>query len=159
MGKYPVEAVEMLAKIAAEVEPHRRTLSVRDLYRGIDIGGRMKTAHLISIAVEASLEYADPVAVFAPTHTGATARSLSLFRLPQWIIGISSSAAACQGLVFSSGVYPVFTEERPKDYTAFVRAWIKENAIPGDMAVLTEGPSSKYPETNHKMEIIDLRGK
>lgn len=24
------------------------------------------------------------------------------------------------------------------------------------LAILTEGPSAKYPETNHRMEIIDL---
>jgi pyruvate kinase len=157
MGKYPVDAVEMLAKIAAEIEPQRRQLSVRDLYQGMDIRSHLKHSHLIAIAVEASLEYADPAAVFVPTHTGATARSLSLFRLSEWIIGISSNAATCQGLVFSSGVYPVFNEDHPKDFTPFVRAWIKENGIPGDIAVLTEGPSSKHPEANHRMEIIDLR--
>jgi pyruvate kinase len=123
----------------------------------MDIRSHLKHSHLIAIAVEASLEYADPAAVFVPTHTGATARSLSLFRLSEWIIGISSNAATCQGLVFSSGVYPVFNEDHPKDFTPFVRAWIKENGIPGDIAVLTEGPSSKHPEANHRMEIIDLR--
>ena len=159
MGKYPVDAVEMLVKIAVEVEPHRRQLSVRDLYQGIDISSRIKKAHLVAIAVEASLEYSDPAAVFVPTHSGATARSLSMFRLPEWIVGISSSTATCQGLVFSSGVYPVFNDEHPKDYTPFVRKWIKENGIPGDIAVLTEGPSPRHPDTNHKMEIIDLKHK
>ncbi len=28
--------------------------------------------------------------------------------------------------------------------------------IVGDIAVLTEGPSSKHPEANHRMEIIEL---
>ena len=86
----------------------------------------------------------------------SAARSLSLFRLPAWIIGISSSETTCQGLVFSSGVYPVFNEDHPKDYTPFVRIWIKEHEIQGDIAVLTEGPSSKQPEANHRMEIIEL---
>ncbi|MGW8272599.1 MAG: pyruvate kinase [Thermodesulfovibrionales bacterium] len=157
MGKYPVDAVQMLAKIAAEVEPHRRPVTVRDLYQGIELKGRLKLAHLIAIAVEASLEYASPAAVFAPTHSGATARSLSLFRLPVWVIGLSSSAATCQGLVFSSGIYPVLKEDHPKDYTPFVRAWLREHGVPGDIAVLTEGPSTKHPATNHKMEIIDLK--
>jgi pyruvate kinase len=157
MGKYPVDAVEMLAKIAAEVEPQRRSVTVRELYQGIDIRSKLKPAHLIAIAVEASLEYASPAAVFVPTHSGATARSLSLFRLPVWIIGISSVEATCQSLVFSSGVYPVFNDEHPKDYTPFVRAWVREQEIPGDIAVLTEGPSSKHPGANHRMEIIELR--
>ena len=157
MGKYPVDAVGMLAKIAAEVESKRRPISVREMYQAGESKNRLKPAHLISIAVEASLEYACPAAIFAPTHSGATARSLSSFRLPVWIVGISSSEAACQGLVFSSGVYPVLNLDHPKDYSPFVRAWVEEHGLHGDVAVLTEGPSSKHPETNNRMEIIDLK--
>jgi pyruvate kinase len=156
MGKFPVDAVEMLAKIAAQVEPKRRTLSVRDLYQGIDIRSRLKPFHLIAIAVEASLEYSSPAAVFVPTRSGATARSLALFRLPVWIIGISSNESTCQGLAFSSGVYPVLHEDHPEDFTPFVRKWIREHDMQGDLAVLTEGPSTKHPDTNNRMEIIAL---
>ncbi len=156
MGKYPVDAVDMLAKIAAQVEPHRRMVSVKDLYEGIDIRGRIRPAHLVAIAVEAILEYASPAAVFTPTHSGATARSLCLFRLPVWIIGISSSQRTCQGLIFSSGVYPVFNEDHPKDFTPFVRAWLKQYGLQGDIALLTEGPSTKHPDTNNRMEIINV---
>ena len=157
MGKYPVDAVRMLAKIAAEVEPKRRMTSILDMYQDMDIKNRLKLEHLIAIAVESSLQYASPAAVFAPTHSGATARSLSFFRLPVWIVGISSSEATCQGLVFSSGVYPVLRQDHPKDYSSFVRAWVEEHGLQGEISVLTEGPSSKHPEVNNRMEIIDLR--
>jgi pyruvate kinase len=158
MGKYPVDAVGMLAKIAAEVEPQRRTVSVHDLYQGIEIRSRIKPAHLIAIAVEASMEYASPAAVFAPTHTGTTARSLAFFRMPAWIVAISSFEQTCQNLVFSSGVYPVCAEH-PEDWDAYVRKWIQDHELAGDIAILTEGPSSKHPETNNRMEIINLRRK
>ena len=157
MGRYPVDAVEMLAKIATQIESSRRMISVRDIYQGIDISRKIKPAHLIAIAVEASLEHASPAAVFVPTHSGATARSLSLFRLPVWIIGISSNEATCQGLVFSSGVYPVYNEDHPADYSPFARQWLAAHEIAGDIAVLTEGPSSQHPGTNHRMEIIELK--
>lgn len=157
MGKYPVDAVEMLAKIAAEVEPQRGTVSVRELYQGIDIRSRIKPAHLIAIAVEASLEYASPAAVFAPTHSGTTARRLSFFRMPVWIVAVSSFEQTCQNLAFSSGVYPVCEPEHPEDWEAYVRQWIGSHEMTGDIAILTEGPSSKHPEANNRMEIIDLR--
>jgi len=57
----------MLARIAAQVESQRRMISVRELYQGIDLRSRLKPAHLIAIAVEASLEHASPAAVFTPT--------------------------------------------------------------------------------------------
>ncbi len=159
MGKYPVDAVGMLAKIAAEVDPHRRPVTVRDLYQGIDIRSRLKLEHLITIAVEASLEYACPAAVFAPTHGGATARSLSLFRLPVWTIAVSSLEQTCQNLVFSYGIYPVHEPDHPDDWNAYIQEWIKSHSVTGDIAILTEGPSSKHPEANNRMEIIDLRRK
>jgi len=157
MGKYPVDAVEMLAKIAAEVEPQRRTVSVHELYQGIDIRSRLKLAHLIAIAVEASLEYTTPAAVFAPTHSGTTARNLSLFRLPAWIVAVSSFERTCQDLVFSYGVHPVFEKDHPEDWNTYIQKWLKSHELTGNLAILTEGPSSKHPDANHRMEIIDLR--
>ena len=157
MGKYPVEAVEMLVKIAEAIEPRRRPVTVRDLYQGTDIMSRIGAAHLIAMAVEASLGYGSPAAVFAPTHSGATPRNLSLFRLPVWIIGISSTESICRELVFSSGVHPVFKEDHPKDYTPFVRTWLREHEIQGNIAVFTEEPSPEHPEKNHRMEIIELK--
>ncbi len=156
MGKYPVEAVAMLAKIASEVEPKRRQITVDDLYQGIDIRSRLKLEHLIAIAVEASLKYASPAAVFTPTHGGRTARSLSLFRLPVWIVAVSSNAQTCQNLVFSSGVYPVYEPDHPDDWNAFIKKRLEIFELTGDLAILTEGPSSKYPKANNRMEIINL---
>jgi len=159
MGKYPVDAVEMLARIAAQVEPKRRRVTVGDLYEGIDISSRIKPAHLIAIAVEASLEYLSPAAVFTPTHSGTTARSLSLFRMPVWIVAVSSLDQTCQNLVFSSGVHPVCEPDHPDAWNTYVRRWVGSHQVKGDIAILTEGPSSKHPDANHRMEIIDLRDK
>jgi pyruvate kinase len=156
MGKFPVDAVEMLVKIAAAVEPKRRQVAVDELYQGIDIKGRLKPEHLIAIAVEASLKFASPAAVFTPTHGGTTARSLSLFRLPVWTVAVSSQEQTCQNLVFSSGVYPVYEPEHPEDWNTFIRKWIATFKLTGDMAILTEGPSSKNPNANNRMEFIKL---
>ena len=82
MGNYPVEAVAMLARIAAVVEPTRRHVSVKEMYAGLDLRGRIRPQHLIAVSVEASLEYLSPAAVFVHTRTGATARRLAAFHLP-----------------------------------------------------------------------------
>ncbi len=157
MGRYPVDAVTMLAKIAASVEPHKQRVTVRGLFEGMELKGRLKPAHLIAVAVEASIEYASPVAVFVPTHGGGTARSLALFRLPVWVAAVSSRESTCQGLAFSYGVFPVFEPEHPEDWDAFVRRWVGMYRVSGDMAIVTEGPSAKHPGMHNRMEIIDLR--
>jgi len=157
MGKYPVDAVAMLAKIAAATEPRRPPIAVKELYRGIDLTGRIRPEHLIAIGVEACLEYVSPAAVFVPTRGGATARSIARFRFPVWTIAVSSQIATCQGLQFSSGVYSMHEPEHPEDWRAYIKGWLQDHGVDGDLAILTEGPSTKYPELNNRMEIIDLR--
>jgi len=147
----------MLAKIAASVEARRLTIAVEELYRGIDIAGKLRPEHLIAIGVEACLGYESPAAVFVPTHGGATARSIARFRFPVWTIAVSSQMATCQALQFSSGVYPVHELEHPEQWKDFVKRWLSELGLAGKFAVLTEGPSTKHPETNNRMEIIDLQ--
>ncbi len=156
MGKYPVDAVSMLAKIAAAVEPHRPATSVREMFRGVDLTGRVRPAHLIAVSVEASLEYLLPAAVFVPTHSGATARRISGFLLPVWIIAVSSQEATCQALQFSRGVHTVHEPDHPDDWNTYVKERLKEYGLQGNFAILTEGPSLKRPEANHRMEIIEL---
>jgi pyruvate kinase len=159
MGKYPVDAVAMLAKIAAATEPRRPPIAVKELYRGIDLTGRIRPEHLIAIGVEACLEYVSPAAVFVPTHGGATARSVARFRFPVWTIAVSSQMATCQQLQFSSGVYSMHEQDHPEDWTAYIKRWLQDHGVDGDLAILTEGPSTKHPEASNRMEIVDLRPK
>jgi pyruvate kinase len=158
MGKYPVDAVAMLAKIAATVEQSRPMTTVKELFKGVDLTGKVLPAHLIALSVEACLEYLSPAAVFVPTHSGATARRIGGFRLPVWIIAVSSQEATCQALQFSQGVYPVYEPDHPDDWNAYAKDRLRECGLQGSFAILTEGPSTKHPETNHRMEIIELGG-
>jgi pyruvate kinase len=156
MGDYPVDAAAMLAKIAAAIEPYRTMTSARDLFKGIDLKGKVPPAKLIDLGVETVLEYADPAAVFVPTHGGNTARSIARFRLPIWIVALSSQEATCQQLQFSSGVYPVCETEHPASWNTYVADWLRSKGIEGKLAVVTEGPSSSHPDANNRLEIVDL---
>ena len=156
MGKYPVDAVAMLAKIAAAVEPHRPPTTVKELFQGIDLRGKPSAAHLIVLGVEKSLEYVSPAAVFVPTISGATARRIAGFHPPVWIVAVCSQDTTCQQLQFSSGVYPVHESEHPENWNFYVEKWVQDQGLEGNLAVITEGPSPKHPEANHRMEIIDL---
>ena len=113
MGEYPVEAVAMLAKIAAATEPHRSRHGLKEALRSGDNRPSVIT-DLIALSVETALERISPAAVFVPTHSGATARSIARFKPPVWIVGVSSREATCQRLLFSSGVYPMYEPDHPK---------------------------------------------
>lgn len=156
MGSYPVEAVAMLAKIAAAIEPKRPLMAVDEMFRDVELKGKVLPIHLIPLGVEASFRYLTPVAVFVPTRSGATARRMAFFRLPAPVVAVSSQETTCQRLQFSSGVCPVYETDHPENWASYVKKWVSEHGLSGEVAIVAEGPSTKHPEANHRMEVIDL---
>jgi len=157
MGRYPVESVAMLARIAAATEPHRFTTGFGESLQDRAGNRPIRVKDLIASSVERALERISPAAIFVPTHSGATARSIARFKPSVWIVGACSLEETCQRLLFSGGVYPVHEPNHPKDWNAFVGGWLKSHGLGGEIAILTEGPSSEHPQANHRMEIIQLR--
>ena len=156
MGRYPVEAVAMLAKIAVAVEPLRPGHRLRETLMSMVQSRSVGPGDLIAISVESALERMSPAAVIIPTRTGTTARHIARFRMPVWITAVSTEEAICQGLQFSYGVFPVHAPEDPDDWRAFAREWLRAHEIPGHLVILTQGPSPKHPDDNFRMEIMDL---
>jgi pyruvate kinase len=156
MGKFPVESVAMLARIAATAETIRRKMSVKDMYAGIDLTGKVLPLHLIAVSVEASLEYLDPAAVFASTDSGISVRRLAAFRLPVWTVAVTPSAKTAQDLLFSAGVVPEHLPQPPESWKGYVKDWVRNHELPGSFAILTQHPLAHDPESNHRMEIVNL---
>jgi len=156
MGNYPVESVSMLGKIAAAVEPTRQRLPAKEMYGASELRDRVRPVHLVALAVEASLDYCSPVAIFTPTLSGASARRMALLRLPVWTVGMSPHVKTCQDLLFSYGVMPAYEPNYPAAWKPYVRNWLQKQNVSGGLAILTEGPSSTHPDANHRMEIIEL---
>ena len=90
-GKFPVEAVRTLARIAAATEPHRDRLAIGDRLRAITPEMIGSVADLFALSVETLMECSSPAAVVVPTRSGATARSIGRFRLPVWIAAPTES--------------------------------------------------------------------
>jgi len=157
VGKYPVDAVAMLAKIAASIEPSRPAFHVRNSVLANDPKEDVPTSDIIAVSVEAALERVAPIAVVVPSKTGTTARSIARFRPPVWILAVSSREQTCQALCFSYGVEAFYRKEDPDNWNRFIREKLKERKVKGNMVVLAAGPSEKHPDANIRMEIIDLR--
>ena len=157
MGKYPVEAVSMLAAIAAAIEPHRQAHTIPEILESRRENNKLRLADLIAISVGTTLNRITPPTVIVPTHSGATARSITRFRLPVWITAVSSLEKTCRDLLFSYGVIAVHETEHPDNWKSWAKNWLQSRRVEGDLVVLTEGPSAKHPDRNNRMEIIDLR--
>ena len=156
VGRYPVLATEMLARIAASIEPRLVAERSSGVLAEIERDAPRGPQDLIALSVETVIERIVPHALIVPTRTGSTARRLARFRLPVWITAVSRERATCQGLLFTWGVAPVLVSERPDDWRAFARDWMARAGIEGHHVVLTEGPSRKHPDANDRMELMDL---
>jgi pyruvate kinase len=162
-GKYPIEAVSMLTKIAEVTESQHPAHCAQEIIASYRKSDPIHPKDLITLSLEAMMEHISPAALLIPTRSGTTARNAARFRLPVWITAVSSLETTCQNLQFSYGVYPVHEPEHPDNWREYAQKWLKNHGIPGEMVLLTEGPSSKNPTANHRIEIIvlqnDLRSK
>jgi pyruvate kinase len=154
IGKYPEEAVAMLAKIAAYTESQRPPVRLAELRSRLRHGPPKTAADAISSIVEATLDIVPCAAIFAPTRTGTTARMISRLNPLQWIVALSRDPAVCQGLAFSYGVQPGQLIEDPNNWRDFAKTWLEEHQIPGHVALLVAGPSRRNPEENYRLEFL-----
>jgi pyruvate kinase len=154
VGKYPEEAVAMLARIAAATEARRPPARLKDL-RALCLEQKPTTVPTaIASVVEHALDTVPCAAVFVPTHTGTTARLISRFKPAAWIAAISHDPAVCRGLAFSYGVQPIELASDPEDWRELAQAWLQERNVPGLMAMLVAGPSERNPDANHRIEFM-----
>ena len=156
MGQYPVESVKMLSGIAAAIEPYRTAMPIKETLRAGKEEDQVNLKDLIAMSVETALKRVTPPTVIVPTRSGATARSITRFRLPVWITAVSSQTKTCQDLMFSYGVFPVCETDHPENWKSWATRWLESQGVSGDLVVMTEGPSAKHPDRNIRMEIIDL---
>lgn len=155
MGKFPVEAVEMLSRIAASTEPHRPTEAAWEAQSVYDRDEDAGLTDFISRNINHTVDSLRPAAVIVPTTSGHTARMISRFKLPLWIAAVSPEESVCQALQFSYGVHPCCEQVKRRDWSDFARNWVSSHGLQEDgLAVLVQGPSPEHPEANPSLEII-----
>ena len=156
VGSNPVEAVAVMTRIARVTEPHCSTGQVAQLLESEKARRKIGRDDLISLSIHLSVETLSPEAVVTPTLSGATARRVSRFRLPVWIIAVSPNGSTCQGLQFSYGVYPVHETTRPVSWERYTRDWLARHGVDRNLALLTLGAGTGHTGGTNQIEVVDL---
>ena len=117
-GKYPVEAVKMMAKIVSETETHLRESDAANI-RHRRVG--LSIAETICESAAHAAEDLDVSAIAVFTETGATARQLSKYRPRPPIYALSSIDASIHRMALLWGVHAIrcpklHTSEQMVDY-------------------------------------------
>ncbi|HAK94769.1 MAG TPA: pyruvate kinase [Planctomycetes bacterium] len=156
VGKYPVEAIAMLARIAVATEARRPLARLSEMYRRGVEQKPASGAEAIASVVERALETVPCAAVFVPTRTGTTARMIARFKPPVWVVAMSGDPAVCQGLAFSYGVDPADVTVEPDCWRDAATRWLAAQGVAAGTAMLVAGPSARHPEANHRIEFMRM---
>jgi pyruvate kinase len=156
MGKFPIEAVDMLAKIASTAELGRSRNHLSNMQGMLMRSQTGSDAEAIASVVGYALNTVPCAALFVPTRSGNTARMISGFKPRVWIVAITHNQEIGKGLIFSYGIQPIKVNQSPENWRDFAKNWIHEQHIPANMALLVAGPSKHHPENNLRLEFMQV---
>ncbi|ADI74385.1 pyruvate kinase [Methanohalobium evestigatum Z-7303] len=158
-GKYPVETVSMMTKIAREIEFWRSKNKDRTdtIVRNLD-NIKMDVDDVISLQVNDALQKLPIKYVVTPTVSGESSRHISRFKSGTWILAFSRYLNTGRNLAFSYGVYPIYVGNKTDSWETIVVEKLKQWELVrnGDYIVLTQGQSPGKPGGTNLLKIISI---
>lgn len=159
IGKYPVESVRIMAKIAESTES---AIHYKKRFRQMELNDNItNVTNAISHATCTTALDLDASAIITVTKTGTTARMISKYRPECPIVGCTPSEKVYRQLNMSWGVVPMLIEEKKNSDELFkhavdtaAEAGIVKN---GDLVVLTGGFPIGIPGMTNIMK-VDIVG-
>jgi pyruvate kinase len=145
IGKYPVETVKMMARIAASIERQRwaiRLSSGMEEYFTRGPGSKNLTVEdVVSLNVIKAVRALKIRLIVTPTDTGSTPRRMSRFKPDCWILAFSGNQRTHDFLTLSYGVYPSVIQDKVDSRFDAIIKFIKDfrAAKKGDLVILTQG--------------------
>ncbi len=152
-GKYPLQAVQTMVRIAQEAEAAQFKVSHKEVAAK---SGRTFAEAVSHASVETALDLS-AAAIITPTVSGSTARAVSRFRPPCPIVAVTPNPFAQRELVLFWGVFPLLSQRGANTDAVIADAveaaqkagYVKE----GDVLVVTGGSVEGGGGTTNLMKI------
>ncbi|MBE6584779.1 MAG: pyruvate kinase [Ruminococcaceae bacterium] len=155
-GKYPIQSVETMAKIAETTES---TIDYKKRFYSAEFKIK-NTVDAISHSTCGMAIDIDAKAIVACSLSGMTARMVSRFRSPVDIIGLTTDETTWRRLALSWGVIPAmcekFTSTDVLFYTAKKMATSTLKLTKGDRIVITGGDTTGQSGNTNLIKIEDI---
>ncbi len=155
-GKYPIAAVETMAKIAETTEGN---INYKKRFHEADFQIRNMTDAISHSTCGMSIDI-DAKAIVACSLSGMTARMVSRFRAPVAIIGLTTNEVTWRKLALSFGVIPAmcenFTSTDVLFYTAKKIAAKELGLSKGDRIVITGGDTTGHSGNTNLIKIDEI---
>ena len=155
-GKYPVDAVRVMAEIAEETERHI-DYAAHFQARSFHIHNRVDAISHAACTMAIDL---NAKAIVVTSLSGLTVRMVSRFRAPIQILGLATGKKAWYKLALSWGVLPLLTEQFPSmdvlNYFALKEAKRVLGLSAGDTVVMTGGNTSGQSGNTNVIRIENI---
>ncbi|MBN2222565.1 MAG: pyruvate kinase [Vallitaleaceae bacterium] len=157
-GKYPVEAVRVMKRIAIAAE---KTINYDSIFQRI-VGTKEKSiTNAVSFSSCSAAHQLHAKAIICPTYSGNTAKLISMFRPSVPIIATTSNAQAQRTMMLYWGVIPLLMGQETSSDILFYKSVERTKALgfvkPHDLVVITAGvPLGVAGKTNlMKIQEVD----
>lgn len=153
-GKYPIEAVKMMAKIAVRTE---RDIDYKKRFFNLDRKANPDVTDAISHATVTTAHDLNAKAIVTVTKSGKTARKISRYRPDCDILACTTKESAARQMNMSWGVTPIMIEEMKDTFELFecaVRECEKEKWLSkDDLVVITAGVPLGISGTTNMLKV------
>ena len=152
MGQYPVEAVEMMTRIANETETAVRSK--------VEIASFINISDTISRAIQDICQCMQIHKVIPLTRSGYTARMIARFKIAQPIIAVTPDIKVKKQLELIFGVYPVMINyPKEKDRLLTVANQLHKTHLVDDedTVLFTEGVRTTMEHASNSIEIHKIK--
>lgn len=153
-GKYPVEAVKTMARIAQRTEDD---IDYRNRFFSRKSDQNRDVTNAISHATCTTAYDLEAAAIITVTQSGQTARMISKYRPQMPIIGCTTNERIYRHLCMSWGVSPVLCEMQQDADSLFDHAVDRSKACglvqDGDLVVITAGVPLGVPGTTNLIKV------
>jgi pyruvate kinase len=158
-GKYPVEAVKTMARIAERAEA---ALSYQDIFMRMRRDTDRSITDSISQAVVHTSHNLDCAAIITATESGSTARMISKYRPKAPIIAVTPHEQVMRHLTLCWGVDPVLGEKchsTDEMFQVAIRAALSTDHVSiGDVVIITAGVPVGQSGTTNLMKVYVMGG-
>ena len=155
-GRYPVQAVETMAKIAKTTEAN---INYRKRFHEADFRIRNMTDAISHSTCGMAIDI-DARAIVACSLSGMTARMVSRFRSPVPIVGLTTNESTWRKLALSWGVIPVMCEEfTSTDVLFYTAKKLTTSALSlkkGERIVITGGDTTGHSGNTNLIKIEEI---
>jgi pyruvate kinase len=162
IGKYPVETVKMMARIAASIEGQRRAIrlssDLEDYFTRGPGSKNMTVEDVVSLNVIESVRALKIRLIITPTETGSTPRRIARFKPDCWILSFSGNQRTQDFSTFSYGVYPCVMQDKADRWLGVIVKFIRDFRVAqkGDLVILTEGTAGGKIGSTDSLRILTV---